>query len=137
VCGAKARMSEGLKAFIGMGTRRVHRRLTVRGGERSGVGQVPACRPGSNTCARCFCLSSGACRHSSGPTLALVSAQDLFLSPQANDLLWWSKDFSPRPTDMVHSSRICLTARTRGKSLVLSRQIFESQCHLQICGGLV
>jgi hypothetical protein len=54
-------MSEGLKAFIGMGTRRVRGRLTVRGGERSGVGQAPACRLGSNTCARCFCLSSGQC----------------------------------------------------------------------------
>jgi hypothetical protein len=34
---------------------------------------------------------------------------------------------------MVHSSGICLTARTRDKSLVLSRQISESRCHLQIC----
>jgi hypothetical protein len=35
--------------------------------------------------------------------------------------------------DMAHSSRICLTARARGKSLVLSHQISEFRCHLQIC----
>jgi hypothetical protein len=36
--------------------------------------------------------------------------------------------------DMEHSSRICLTARARGKSLVLLCLRPESQCHLQICG---
>jgi hypothetical protein len=36
--------------------------------------------------------------------------------------------------DMEHSSRICLTARARGKSLVLSCLKLESQCHFQICG---
>jgi hypothetical protein len=39
-----------------------------------------------------------------------------------------------RSIDMKHSSRICLTARARGKSLVLSCLRPESQCHLQICG---
>jgi hypothetical protein len=36
--------------------------------------------------------------------------------------------------DMEHSSRICLTARARGKSLVLLCLGPKSQCHLQICG---
>jgi hypothetical protein len=36
--------------------------------------------------------------------------------------------------DMEHSSRVCLTARARGKSLVLSCLRPESQGHLQICG---
>jgi hypothetical protein len=61
-------------------------------GERARVGQTPACRPGSNMCARCFCPSSGACSHLSRPALVLVSAQNLFPFPQAIDLVWWSKD---------------------------------------------
>jgi hypothetical protein len=36
--------------------------------------------------------------------------------------------------DMELSSRVCLSARARGKSLVLSYLGSESQCHLQICG---
>jgi hypothetical protein len=47
---------------------------------RARVGRMPACRPGSNTCARSFCPSSGACGHSSDPALALVSAQNLLSS---------------------------------------------------------
>jgi hypothetical protein len=47
---------------------------------RARVGRTPACRPGSNTYARSFCPSSGACCHSSEPALALVSAQNLFSS---------------------------------------------------------
>jgi hypothetical protein len=64
--------------------------LTERRGERARVGRAPACRPGSNMCARAFCPSSGACGHSSEPALALVSAQDLFSSLQATDLVWRS-----------------------------------------------
>jgi hypothetical protein len=48
--------------------------LTERWGERARVGRAPACRPGSNTCARSFCPSSGACGRPSEPALALVSA---------------------------------------------------------------
>jgi hypothetical protein len=48
--------------------------LTRRWGERARVGRTSACRPGSNTCARSFCPSSGVCGHSSEPALALVSA---------------------------------------------------------------
>jgi hypothetical protein len=68
--------------------------LTVRRGERARVGRTPMCQPGSNTCARCFCPSSGACSHSSMPALALVSAQNLFPFPQATDRVWWSKDLA-------------------------------------------
>jgi hypothetical protein len=64
--------------------------LTERWGERARVGRAPACRPGSNTCARSFCPSSGACGQSSEPALVLVSAQNLFSSLQATDLVWGS-----------------------------------------------
>jgi hypothetical protein len=50
------------------------------GRARVWVGRTPACRPGSNTCVRSFCPSSGACCHSSEPALALVSSQNLFSS---------------------------------------------------------
>jgi hypothetical protein len=64
--------------------------LTERQGERARVGRAPACRPGSNTCGRAFCPSSGACGHSSEPALALVNAQNLFSFLQATDLVWGS-----------------------------------------------
>jgi hypothetical protein len=64
--------------------------LTERWGERARVGRASACRLGSNTCARSFCPSSGVCGHSSVPALALVSAQNLFSSLQATDLVWGS-----------------------------------------------
>jgi hypothetical protein len=64
--------------------------LTERRGERARVGRAPACRPGSNTCGRAFCPSSGTCGHSSEPALTLVSAQNLFSSLQATDLVWGS-----------------------------------------------
>jgi hypothetical protein len=54
--------------------------LTMHWGKRARVGRTSACRLGSNTCARFFCPSSGACSHSSKPALALVSAQNLFSS---------------------------------------------------------
>jgi hypothetical protein len=60
------------------------------GRARARVGRALACRPGSNTCARAFCPSSGACGRSSEPALALVSAQNLFSSLQATDLVWGS-----------------------------------------------
>jgi hypothetical protein len=63
---ARARARGGLDRTLG--------RARVR------VGRTPACRPGSNTCARSFCPSSGACGHSSEPALALSSAQNLFSS---------------------------------------------------------
>jgi hypothetical protein len=50
------------------------------GRARTRVGRTLACRPGSSTCARSFCPSSGTCGHSSKPALALVSAQNLFSS---------------------------------------------------------
>jgi hypothetical protein len=56
------------------GLDRALRRARVR------VGGTPVCRRGSNTCVRFFCPSSGACSHSSKPTLALVSAKNLFSS---------------------------------------------------------
>jgi hypothetical protein len=66
---------------------RARPRARARGGldrtlgrARARVGRTPACRPGSNTCGRSFCPSSGACGHSSEPALALVSAQNLFSS---------------------------------------------------------
>jgi hypothetical protein len=92
VCEADARVSEGVMAFIGAGARRARDRLTVRGGKHARVGQTPACRLGSNTCACCFYLISGACSHSSGPALALFSAQNLFPFSLATNLMWWSKD---------------------------------------------
>jgi hypothetical protein len=107
--------------------------LTMHGSERAWVGQALACRLGSNTCKRCFCPSSGTCSHSSGPALALVSAQDLFPSFKLPILCGRQWILSTGSRDMVHSSGICLTARTRGKSLVLSCQISNFQCHLQIC----
>jgi hypothetical protein len=64
--------------------------LTERRGGRARVGRAPACRLGSNTCACAFCPSSGACGHSSGLALALVSTQNLFSSLQATDLVWGS-----------------------------------------------
>jgi hypothetical protein len=70
---------QGLLAFIGAGARRARSRLDRAWGRaRAGVGRTPVCRPGSNTCARCFCPSSGVCSHSSMPALTLVSAQNLF-----------------------------------------------------------
>jgi hypothetical protein len=68
--------------------------LTEHWGECARVGRTPACRPGSNTCARSFCPCSGSCGHSSEPALALVSAQNLFSSLQATDLVWGSLDFT-------------------------------------------
>jgi hypothetical protein len=64
--------------------------LTERRSERARVGRAPVCRLGSNTCARAFCPSSGACGRPSEPALALVSAQNLFSSLQATDLVWGS-----------------------------------------------
>jgi hypothetical protein len=57
------------------------------GRARARVGRAPACRPGSNTCARVLCPSSGACGRPSEPALALVSAQNLFSSLQATNLV--------------------------------------------------
>jgi hypothetical protein len=68
-----------LMAFIDAGARRARGGLDrARGQACEGVGRTLACRPGSNTCVRCFCPSSGACSHLSMPALALVSAQNLF-----------------------------------------------------------
>jgi hypothetical protein len=64
--------------------------LTECRDEHARVGRAPASRPGSNTCARAFCPCSGACGRPSEPTLALVSAQNLFSSLQATDLVWGS-----------------------------------------------
>jgi hypothetical protein len=64
--------------------------LTECQSERARVGRAPACRLGSNTCARAFCPCSGACGLSSEPALALVSAQNLLSSLQATDLVWGS-----------------------------------------------
>jgi hypothetical protein len=67
--------------FIGTARARARDRLDqTLGRARLGVGRTPASRPGSITCARSFCPSSGACGHSSEPALALVSAQNLFSS---------------------------------------------------------
>jgi hypothetical protein len=86
---------QGLLAFIGAGAKRARGGLDHAWGRaRTQVGQTPACRSGSNTCVRCFCPSFGACSHSSMPALTLVSAQNLFLFPQATDLVWWSKDLA-------------------------------------------
>jgi hypothetical protein len=63
---ARARARDGLDRTLGRA--------------RARVGRTPACRPGSNTCARSFCPSSGVCVHSSEPALTLVSAQNLFSS---------------------------------------------------------
>ena len=60
------------------------------GRARARVGRALACRPGSNTCARAFCPSSGACGRSSEPALALASARNLFSSLQATIFLWRS-----------------------------------------------
>jgi hypothetical protein len=60
------------------------------GSARARVGRALACRPGSNTCERAFCPSSGACSRSSEPALALVNAQNLFPSLQATILVWGS-----------------------------------------------
>jgi hypothetical protein len=53
---------------------------TARARAHAQVGRTPSCRPGSNTCAHSLYPSSGACGHLSEPTLALVSAQNLFSS---------------------------------------------------------
>jgi hypothetical protein len=73
--------AEALGCFIGTARARArggHDRTLGRARVR--VGRTPVCRPGSNTCARSFCLSSGVCGHSFEPALALVSAQNLFSS---------------------------------------------------------
>jgi hypothetical protein len=70
---------QGPLAFIGAGTGRACDGLDrALGRARARVGRTSACRPGSNTCVRFFCPSSGASSHSSEPALALVSAQNLF-----------------------------------------------------------
>jgi hypothetical protein len=67
--------------FIGTAQARARGGLDrTLGRARARVGRTPACRPGSNTCARSFYPSSGACGHSFEPALALVSAQNLFSS---------------------------------------------------------
>jgi hypothetical protein len=65
--------------------------LTERWGERARwLGERRRADQGRNTSARSFCPSSSACSHSSKPALALVSAQNLFSSLQATDLVWGS-----------------------------------------------
>jgi hypothetical protein len=67
--------------FISTTRARAHGGLDrALGRARAWVGRTPACRPGSNTCARSFCPSSSACCQSFEPALALVSAQNLFSS---------------------------------------------------------
>jgi hypothetical protein len=73
------RYDRGLGLLIGTARARGGLDWTM-GRARARVGRTPACRPGSNKCARSFCLSSGACGHSSELALALVSAQNLFSS---------------------------------------------------------
>jgi hypothetical protein len=69
----------GPLAFIGAGARRARDGLDrALGRVRARVGRTLACRPGSNTCVRFFCLSYGGSSDSSKPTLALVSAQNFF-----------------------------------------------------------
>jgi hypothetical protein len=78
-CAKLRRGCVGPLAFRGAGARRARDELDrALGRARVRVGRTPGCRPGSNTCVRFFCPSSGASSHSSKPALALVSAQNLF-----------------------------------------------------------
>jgi hypothetical protein len=111
VCEDEARM-QGIMAFIGAGARMARDGLDrAQGRARAGVGRTLACQPGSNTCARCFCPSSGACSHSSMPALALVSAQNRFPFHKLPILCGGRRIWPTGSRDMEHSSRICLTAR--------------------------
>jgi hypothetical protein len=140
------RLRQGLRAreevrprpwgcFIGRARARAHGGLDrTLERARAGVGRMPACRPGSNTCERSLCPSSGACGHSSKPALALVSAQNLFSSLKATDLVWGHRIWPTGFKDMELSSLVCLSARARGKSSVLSCLGLASRCHLHTCG---
>jgi hypothetical protein len=118
--------------FIGTARARARGGLDrTLGRARARVGRTPACRPGSTTCARSFCPSSGACGHSSKPALALVSAQNLF-SPYKLPILCGGQRIWPTGfKDMELSSLVCLSSRARGKSSVLSCLGLASRCHLE------
>jgi hypothetical protein len=82
------RYGRGLGLFIGTARVRACGGLDRTLGRASArVGRTPTCRPGSNTCARSFCPSSGACGHSFEPTLALV------LVWGSLDLAYWFQRF--------------------------------------------
>jgi hypothetical protein len=127
VCEDEARMSEGLMAFIGAGAR-TRDGLTVSGGEHArGLGKrwradqgrtrvrVVSARVLARVVTRPGLHLPWSVHKTSSPSLKLP-----ILCGGQRIWLYGSRD-------MVHSSRICLTARARGKSLVLSCLKPESQ----------
>jgi hypothetical protein len=94
------------------------------------VGRAPACRPGSNTCARAFCPSSGACGRPSEPALALVMHKTSSPPYKLPILCGGHRILPTGCRDMEPGNPVCLTAQTRGKSKVLSCLRLASQCHL-------
>jgi hypothetical protein len=104
------------------------------GRARAWVGRTPACRPGSNTCVV----------HSARVLARVVTHSSLLLPwsvhktsspPYKLPILCGDHRIWPTGSkDIELSSRVCLSARARGKSSVLSCLGFESQCHPQIYG---
>jgi hypothetical protein len=134
LCGAGVEVSEGLTAFIGAGAGRARGGLTVRRASARGLGKRRRADQG-RTCAHV--VSARVLAHVvTCPGLLLSWSVHKTSSPSLKLLILCGgqRIWSTRSRDMAHSSRICLTARARGKSLVLSCLRPESQCHLQICG---
>jgi hypothetical protein len=97
---------------------------------RARVGRALACRPGSNTCARAFCPSSGTGGRSSEPLLPW-SVHKTSSPPYKLPFLCGGHRILPTGCrDMEPGNPVCLPAQTRGKSKVLSYLGLASQCHL-------
>jgi hypothetical protein len=129
-------------AFIGVGARRTDRAqgrarggLTVRRGERARrLGERRHADHGRTRV--CVVSVRVLARVVTGPCLLLPWSVHKTSSPSLKPpiLCGGQRIWPTGSRDMEHSCRICLTARARGKSLVLSCLRPEFQCHLQICG---
>jgi hypothetical protein len=107
---------------------------TVHWGERAcGLGE----RRGADQGRTRVCVSSARvlARVVTHPSLLLPWSVHKTSSPYKLPIMCGGQRIWPTGSkDMELSSRVCLSTRARGKSLVLSCLGSESQCHLQICG---
>jgi hypothetical protein len=120
--------------FIVVGAARHASGLTVRGGERArGLGEL---WPADQSRTRGGVVSARVLARVVTHLGLLLpwSVQKTSSPPLKLPILCGGQGILPTGSrDMVHSSGICLTTQTRGKSLVLSCQNSKSRCHLQIC----
>jgi hypothetical protein len=125
---------QGLLAFIGSSTRRARRTWPCAGASARGFDERRRADYGrTRVCVSSAWVLAQVVTH---PSLLLAWSVNKTSSPfyKLPIMCGGQRIWPTGSKDMELSSRVCLTARGQGKSLVLSCLGSESQSHLHICG---